>query len=192
MKQKRGLLLASGIIFVIIAVMYMIIALAAIPSIDSVIMPIVEAELDELVMIGEAELAENTLESIKITINFVLIFIAIIAIVDMFIGVKLIRHSKESDSAILEKKNLVVAAIVVSIFTSSLIIAIMLIWSLNVKVDTRESSYVVIPNSTFEHADQKQINDKYEMKIRRLQDLRDKGAITKEEYQKLLKQIFED
>ena len=192
MKQKRGLLLASGIIFVIIAVMYMIIALAAIPSIDSVIMPIVEAELDELVMIGEAELAENTLESIKITINFVLIFIAIIAIVDMFIGVKLIRHSKESDSVILEKKNLVVAAIVVSIFTSSLIIAIMLIWSLNVKVDTRESSYVVIPNSTFENADQKQINDKYEMKIRRLQDLRDKGAITKEEYQKLLKQIFED
>ena len=191
MKQKRALLLASGIIFVIIAVLYAMIALAAMPNIDTVIMPIVKAELDELVLIGEIELTENTLESIKSVINVVLIFMVVIAIVDMIIGVMLIRRSKESDKVILEKKNLVITAIVVSLFTSGLITTILLICALYKPVETSRTE-AVMTNSTVENIEQKQVNDKYEIKIRRLQDLRDKGAITKEEYQKLLKQIFED
>ena len=191
MKQKRALLLASGIIFVIIAVLYAMIALAAMPNIDTVIMPIVKAELDELVLIGEIELTENTLESIKSVINVVLIFMVVIAIVDMIIGVMLIRRSKESDKVILEKKNLVITAIVVSLFTSGLITTILLICVLYKPVETSRAE-TVMTNSTVENIEQKQVNDKYETKIRRLQDLRDKGAITKEEYQKLLKQIFED
>ena len=191
MKQKRALLLASGIIFVIIAVLYAMIALAAMPNIDTVIMPIVKAELDELVLIGEIELTENTLESIKSVINIMLIFMVVIAIVDMIIGVMLIRRSKESDKVILEKKNLVITAIVVSLFTSGLITTILLICALYKPVET-SCAEAVMTNSTVENIEQKQVNDKYETKIRRLQDLRDKGAITKEEYQKLLKQIFED
>ena len=191
MKQKRALLLASGIIFVIIAVLYAMIALAAMPNIDTVIMPIVKAELDELVLIGEIELTDNTLESIKSVINVALIFMVVIAIVDMIIGVMLIRRSKESDKVILEKKNLVITAIVVSLFTSGLITTILLICALYKPVETSRAE-AVMTNSTVENIEQKQVNDKYETKIRRLQDLRDKGAITKEEYQKLLKQIFED
>jgi hypothetical protein len=191
MKQKRALLLASGIIFVIIAVLYAMIALAAMPNIDTVIMPIVKAELDELVLIGEIELTENTLESIKSVINVVLIFMVVIAIVDMIIGVMLIRRSKESDKVILEKKSLVVTAIIVSVFTSGLITTILLVCALYKPVETLRAE-AVMTNSTVENIEQKQVNDKYEIKIRRLQDLRDKGAITKEEYQKLLKQIFED
>ena len=191
MKQKRALLLASGIIFVIIAVLYAMIALAAMPNIDTVIMPIVKAELDELVLIGEIELTDNTLESIKSVINVALIFMVVIAIVDMIIGVMLIRRSKESDKVILEKKNLVITAIVVSLFTSGLITTILLICALYKPVETSRAE-AVMTKSTVENIEQKQVNDKYETKIRRLQDLRDKGAITKEEYQKLLKQIFED
>ena len=191
MKQKRGLLLASGIIFVVIAALYAIIAIVAIPSVDSVIMPIIEAEVEELVMIGEAELAEETLNTMKLSLNIVIISMVVIAIVDMILGIKLIKLSKASDKVITEKRKLIVTAMVVSIFAAGLMVTILLCLALYLRVD-EEPRQVVVQTIPTENMNQAQINEKYETKIRRLQDLRDKGAITKEEYQKLLKQIFEE
>ena len=54
MKQKRGLLLASGIIFVVIAVLYFITSLVIIPIFDTLILPIIEEEIEELILIGRS------------------------------------------------------------------------------------------------------------------------------------------
>ena len=190
MKQKRGVLLASGIIFGVIAVMYAIITLAAIPNVDSVIMPLLEAEMEELIMIGEPELAEETFAAMKSALYIFIVAMAVMAIVDMVLGVLLIKHSKASDDVIKNKKGLVKTAAIVAVFTSGIIITILLILSLYYNVE--ESVQVVKQAEDIDNMDQKQVNDKFESKIRRLQHLRDTGAITKEEYQKLLKQIFEE
>ena len=130
--------------------------------------------------------------------NGAVVLLAVMAIVDLVLGISLIKHSKASDKILLGKRVLVITSIIVAFFTAGSIISILLIVAMSVKVETIESqteSNVVnntATSTTIDNMDQTQINEKYESKIRRLQDLRDKGAITKEEYQKLLKQIFEE
>ena len=198
MKLKRGLLLASGIIFIVIAALYAIIAIVSVPMFDTIILPLLEAELEELVMIGEEELANELRNYMDFMQNGMVVLLAVMAIVDLVLGILLIKHSKASDKILLEKRVLVITSIIVAFFTAGSIISILLIVAMSVKVETIETqtdSNVVnntATSTTIDNMDQTQINEKYESKIRRLQDLRDKGAITKEEYQKLLKQIFEE
>ena len=198
MKLKRGLLLASGIIFIVIAALYAIIAIVSVPMFDTIILPLLEAELEELVMIGEEELANELRNYMDFMQNGAVVLLAVMAIVDLVLGILLIKHSKASDKILLEKRVLVITSIIVAFFTAGSIISILLIVAMSVKVETIETqtdSNVVnntATSTTIDNMDQTQINEKYESKIRRLQDLRDKGAITKEEYQKLLKQIFEE
>lgn len=198
MKQKRGLILASGIVFIVSAVIYALMILFIACSIESTIMPIIELDIDEMVLIGELTEANanEILDIAKLLIVAIMVMLAIIAIVNVVMGVLLIRHSKSEDKAVLEKKGLIITSLVVSFFTSGLLVVILLIIALNTRVDESVGENVYTTNSTSSVSvgdmEQRQVNEKYEAKIRRLQALRDKGAISKEEYAILLKQIFED
>lgn len=193
MKQKRWLLLASGIAFIATAVIYLILLLIVTPEINSTILPAVETQINDLVVAGELAVEDMgaTMDYVKEFVFTLVGALAVVSVVDVVLGVLLIKRSKADDKTILEKKGLVITAMILSFFTAGLLIAILLIVELNT------SAEVAIVDNTFvgakSEADEVQeINSKYEAKIRKLQALRDRGDITKEEYQTLLKKIFEE
>ena len=193
MKQKRWLLLASGIAFIATAVIYLILLLIVAPEINSTILPAVETQINDLVVAGELAVEDMsaTMDYIKELIFTLVGALAVISVVDVLLGVLLIKRSKADDKTILNKKGLVITAMILSFFTAGLLIAILLIVELNTSVEAAsiDNTFVGAKSETDEV---QEINSKYEAKIRKLQALRDKGDITKEEYQTLLKKIFEE
>ena len=193
MKQKRWLLLASGIAFIATAVIYLILLLIVAPEINSTILPAVETQINDLVVAGELAVEDMsaTMDYIKELIFTLVGALAVISVVDVLLGVLLIKRSKADDKTILNKKGLVITAMILSFFTAGLLIAILLIVELNTSVEVAsiDNTFVGAKSETDEV---QEINSKYEAKIRKLQALRDKGDITKEEYQTLLKKIFEE
>lgn len=213
MKNKRSLILASGILFIISAVSYILLSLIVATSIDGIVQ-IIGVELSELVEVGEL-----TTEYVNYIMNLIntLIWVGVgillaFAVVDMVLGILLVKHSKKNDEIVARKKGLVITSLVFSFICGGIVSAILLILALCTKVNLDENKQVVEPvapavsngetkemsNMERELTQPKQpeqktvVNDKYAEKIRKLQNLRDSGAITKEEYDKLLSQVFED
>lgn len=193
MKQKRWLLLASGIAFIATAVIYLILLLIVTPEINSTILPAVETQINDLVIAGELAVEDMgaTMDYVKEFVFALVGALAVVSVVDVVLGVLLIKRSKADDKTILEKKGLVITAMILSFFTAGLLIAILLIVELNTSAEVASVDNTFV-GAKSEADEVQEINSKYEAKIRKLQALRDRGDITKEEYQTLLKKIFEE
>ena len=194
MIQKRRLALASGIILIFSALMYILLAVFGLSFNDAEAVNELRTMLEELVLIGElaVEEVDTLIDAFKKFAVLITIICAVIAATNITLGVLLIRFSRAKDDIVRSKKALILTSAIVSIFTSGLLCAALLFIAYytntdRVVVDITQNVQTENANIT-----QKDINEKYETKIRRLQNLRDSGAITKEEYNKLLKQIFED
>lgn len=194
MIQKRRLALASGIILIFSALMYILLAVCGLSFNDAEAANELRVMLEELVLIGElaVEEVDTLIDAFKKFAVLITIICAVIAATNITLGVLLIRFSRAKDDIVRSKKALILTSAIVSIFTSGLLCAALLFIAYftntdRVVVDITQNVQTENANIT-----QKDINEKYETKIRRLQNLRDSGAITKEEYNKLLKQIFED
>lgn len=203
MKQKRSEILTAGIFYILSAVTHIILAIIIGCTIDSELIPEIEAEFDELIAIGEMtqEVAVELLNLYYMIAQVIVIFLAIIAIVDIVMGILLIKHSNASDEIVANKKALLITSLVLAFMFSGLVTVIMLILALCAKAETPavESTVVTgtVTNTETVSEETKdvqsdEINKKYESKIKKLQALRDSGAISQDEYATLLKQIFKD
>lgn len=203
MRQKRSEILTGGIFYILSAVTHIFLAIIIGCTIDSVLIPEIEAEFDELIAIGELtqEGAVELLNFYYLVAQVIVIFLAIIAIVDIVMGILLIKHSKASDDIVANKKALLITSLVLAFMFSGIVTVIMLILALCAKVETPvvESTMVSGTVTNAETAGEEtkdvqsdEINKKYESKIKKLQALRDSGAISQDEYAILLKQIFKD
>ena len=211
MKNKRSLILASGILFIISAVSFVgtsfLVALSINPTISYL-----SNEFYELAAVGEMnpEYIGQLLNFIKIMLWCLVGVCIIFAVVDVVFGVLLIKHSKKSDEIVSKNKALIITSLVFAFICGGLISAILLIVALCIKEDVSvakdekledvsKNSSDDLKNKTSEttlndsaNAQNNIVNEKYAVKIIRLKKLRDSGAITKEEYDKLLKQVFLD
>lgn len=211
MKNKKSLILASGILFIFSAVSFVgtsfLVALSINPTISYL-----SNEFYELAAVGEMnpEYIGQLLNFIKIMLWCLVGVCIIFAVVDVVFGVLLIKHSKKSDEIVLKNKALIITSLVFSFICGGLISAILLIMVLCIKEDAivakdekledvSKNSSDDLKNQTSEttlndsaNEQNNIVNEKYAVKIIRLKKLRDSGAITKEEYDKLLKQVFLD
>ena len=245
MKTKRGLIKASGILYIIGAVGFFLLALGFM-SLGPLFMETIDQLLAEMVTIGE--IAEPDVEMIKAMVEGVFtsapVVLGIIGLVQLIIGIKLVKHSNGSDDDILNRKGIVITALIISLLSGGLVVAILLIIALVKKAEqpvysnsqpfnnggtfnfneepkmdpnlqsifTRPVETTTVEPSVFNNfgettqstvanaTQQTEINNiadnsatvEYENKIKRLQQLRDSGAISQEEYITLLKQTFKD
>lgn len=203
MRQKRSEILTGGIFYILSAVTHIFLAIVIGCTIDSVLIPEIEAEFDELIAIGEMtqEVAVELLNLYYMIAQVIVIFLAIIAIVDIVMGILLIKHSKASDEIVANKKALLITSLVLAFMFSGLVTVIMLILALCAKVETPVVEGTVVAGTVTntetvseetKDVQSDEINKKYESKIKKLQALRDSGAISQDEYATLLKQIFKD
>lgn len=203
MRQKRSEILTGGIFYILSAVTHIFLAIIIGCTIDSVLIPEIEAEFDELIAIGELtqEAAVELLNFYYIIAQVIVIFLAIIAIVDIVMGILLIKHSKASDDIVANKKALLITSLVLAFMFSGIVTVIMLILALCAKVETPVVENTMVSGTVTntetvgeetKNVQSDEINKKYESKIKKLQALRDSGAISRDEYATLLKQIFKD
>lgn len=211
MKNKRSLILASGILFIISAVSFVGTSFLVAFSIDPTI-SYLSNEFYELAAVGEMnpEYIGQLLNFIKIMLWCLVGVCIIFAVIDVVFGVLLIKHSKKSDEIVSKNKALIITSLVFAFICGGLISAILLIVALCIKEDAivakdekledlSKNTSDDLKNQTSEttlndsaNAQNNIVNEKYAVKIIRLKKLRDSGAITKEEYDKLLKQVFLD
>lgn len=198
MKTKKTLILLSGIFFILAAVSLLLTGILCVTYFNTTFLELIRFELEQLVYVGEmtSQYVESIMGLFHMLMWFLAIYSFVFCIVDIVLGVLLIKRSNASDEVLREGKGLLIASLIVSFLGGSLVTIILLIIALSIK--EKPENVVVkpenVPYSVTDTVETKfnVVNEKYESKIRKLQTLRDSGAITKEEYEILLKQVFKD
>lgn len=240
MGTKRGLIKASGILYIIGAIGFLLITLG-LYSMGETLIQEVDKLLAEMVLVGElmqedADYMMSALESFLTTMPFI---IGVVGVVELVVGINLVLHSNAPDEDILNKKGWVIIGLIIALLSGGIIVAILLLIALfkkgeqkvnyspaqtynnnggfsfsnEPKMDSNLQSIFKRPEETTTTTEPNILNNfgasnsntqttntqntsvtnsEYEDKIKRLQQLRDSGAISQEEYITLLKQTFKD
>lgn len=201
MKTKRTLTLVSGILLAVSAFSALIIALIALigakPLLDFVenmsreyYQQLVDAGqmlLEDLQDTLEFERLSNTI--FIYTFGITLLFNGAISAV---LGGLLIAHSRKSDEIVANKKALIITSLVYTILENNIVVMVLLICALVQKTDyvTVEKQSTENSNETVDVQNVEETGVDY--KIKQLNILKETGAVTQEEYVKLLKRILND
>ncbi len=202
MKTKRTLTLVSGILLAIgafSALLLAIIALIGARPLLNFLEEVSRTAYEELVNAGQmlVEDMQETLEFERL-INAVVIYSFAISslitgAINAVFGGLLIAHSRKSDEVVANKKALIITSLVYAILSSNIVVMVLLICALVQKteyVSVQEQPTNTNPTEIVEVQSLDETSVDY--KIKQLNILKETGAITKEEYVKLLKRILND
>lgn len=200
MKAKRTLILVSGIILAIGAFSSIILALVAIIGAQPIIDLFQSAsrmEYQSLVDAGQM-LLEDMIEALEWERMFYAIYVYTFGISSLITGVLsgvfgglLIAHSRKSDEIVATKKALIITSLVYAILLGNIIVIVLLICALIQKCEQSIAKEVNVEPANIVEV-QPTDETGVDHKIKQLNILKETGAITQEEYVKLLKRIWND